>query len=429
MFVEIRRPSDNTLLKTLLTLSNANASYYWKQSAKYDLLAYKGQTIRIRFYATNDYSYTTDFIVDDLVIKVGAKTVPAATSFKINNGAATTVKATVTLNNKATNSPTHYMASESSTFVGATWQTYATAPTFILSPGAGTKTVYFKVQKNLEESLVMNDTIEALPPATSFKINNGAASTAKGTVTLNNKATNSPTHYMASESPTFVGATWQTYATAPKFNLSDGAGTKTVYFKVKNGFDQSAAASGTIVANGLPPVLSSFKINNGAASTGNGWVTLNNTSTNSPMYYMASEDSTFAGATWQTYATAPKFPLSLGSGEKKVYFKVKNIFGESGAEDDTISASGLPPVVTSFKINNGAASTVSSLVTLNNAGTNSPMYYKASEDPTFFLQLWQTYSTAPKFTLSAGAGTKTVYFKTRNIFGESTVESYSILLN
>jgi uncharacterized protein Usg len=234
---------------------------------------------------------------------------------------------------------------------------------------------------------------------------------------------------MASDASDFTGATWLPYATAPKFNLSNGAGTKTVYFKVKNSFGESAVMNDTISASGLAPVLNSFKINNNAASTANGTVTLNNTSTNSPMYYMASESPTFVLALWQPYSTAPKYPLGSNNGTKTVYFKVKNIFGESGVMNDTILASGLPPVVTSFKINNGAASTVSSLVTLNNAGTNSPMYYKASEDPTFFLQLWQTYSTAPKFTLSAGAGTKTVYFKTRNIFGESTVESYSILLN
>jgi hypothetical protein len=68
------------------------------------------------------------------------------------------------------------------------------------------------------------------------------------------------------------------------------------------------------------------------------------------------------------------------------------------------------------------------MVTLNNTGTNSPMYYMASESPTFVGGTWQTYSTAPKITLSAGSGTKTVYFKTMNIFGESYVVSDTIFL-
>jgi hypothetical protein len=52
---------------------------------------------------------------------------------------------------------------------------------------------------------------------------------------------------------------------------------------------------------------------------------------------MASEDAGFAGATWQIYSTAPSFTLSLGSGEKKVYFKVKNSVDESIEVSDTIN--------------------------------------------------------------------------------------------
>jgi hypothetical protein len=143
---------------------------------------------------------------------------------------------------------------------------------------------------------------------------------------------------------------------------------------------------------------------------------------------MASEDAGFVGAAWQTYSIAPKFALSDTAGEKRVYFKVKNGFDESPGVSDTIVANGLPPVVTSFRINAGAVSTVNALVTLNNTGTNSPMYYMASESPTFDGAVWQPYSTAPKITLIAESATKTVYFKTMNIFGESYVVSDTIFL-
>jgi len=74
----------------------------------------------------------------------------------------------------------------------------------------------------------------SLPTVTSFQIDNGAAETTSHTVTLNNTATGIPTHYMASESASFTGATWQTYAAAPPFTLSPGDGAKTVHFKVGN---------------------------------------------------------------------------------------------------------------------------------------------------------------------------------------------------
>jgi len=183
---------------------------------------------------------------------------------------------------------------------------------------------------------------------------------------------------------------------------------------------------------GTLPAVTSFAINNGAASTTSRSVTLNNACSGTPTQYMASESSSFSGASWQTYSTAPSFTLSSGNGTKTVYFKVKNATGESSASSDTIQlneSSGTVPSVTSFAINSGAASTTSRNVTLNNACSGTPTQYGASENADFSGATWQTYSTAPSFTLSAGNGTKTVYFIVRNATGQSTVVSDTIQLN
>ncbi|OGW40465.1 MAG: hypothetical protein A2Y97_04355 [Nitrospirae bacterium RBG_13_39_12] len=84
------------------------------------------------------------------------------------------------------------------------------------------------------------------------------------------------------------------------------------------------------------------------------------------------------------------------------------------------------PVVGSLAINNGSAYTTTSLVTLNNVSIGSPTHYMASEDKLFTGASWLTYSTAPTFTLSAGFGTKTIYFKVKNTDGESNVKSDSV---
>lgn len=85
---------------------------------------------------------------------------PTLTSFAINNGDPTTTSRTVVLNNTATNDPTHYVASENSNFSGAIWQLYSNAPSFTLSSGYGTKTVYLKVKNADGESNTRNDSIE-----------------------------------------------------------------------------------------------------------------------------------------------------------------------------------------------------------------------------------------------------------------------------
>jgi len=92
-----------------------------------------------------------------------------------------------------------------------------------------------------------------------------------------------------------------------------------------------------VVADDEPPsAISAFALNDGAASTTSRTVTLNNTCTESPTEYMACESSSFSGASWQPYATAPSFTLSAGNGTKTVYFKVRNAGGESSPASDTI---------------------------------------------------------------------------------------------
>jgi formylglycine-generating enzyme required for sulfatase activity len=76
------------------------------------------------------------------------------------------------------------------------------------------------------------------------------------------------------------------------------------------------------------------------------------------------------------------------------------------------------PSVDTFAIDGGAVSTADPVVTLDNTCSGVPMEYMASEAPDFSGATWQTWDTAPGFTLSTG-GTRTVYFKVRNAAGES----------
>jgi hypothetical protein len=66
MYVEVRSTS-GTLLGTLQTLSNRSTRNTWVQSTV-DVSAWKGQTVRIEFRATNDVSLPTAFFVDDVAL-------------------------------------------------------------------------------------------------------------------------------------------------------------------------------------------------------------------------------------------------------------------------------------------------------------------------------------------------------------------------
>ena len=87
------------------------------------------------------------------------------------------------------------------------------------------------------------------PSLTEFSINNGALETTSKTVNLDHEATHNPTQYKASESADFNDVlNWidYTYPSAPQFELSEGYGVKTVYFKVRNEFGESVIFSDEI---------------------------------------------------------------------------------------------------------------------------------------------------------------------------------------
>ena len=147
-----------------------------------------------------------------------------------------------------------------------------------------------------------------------------------------------------------------------------------------------------------PPTVESFLIDSGAGTTPSRTVTLNNTVSGFPAYYTASQSSTFYGAVWKPYSTAPPFTLSAANGPKTVYFKVKNAGGVSAKASASIVLAQLP-AVTSFRIDAGAVTTINQTVTLNNTATISPTQFMASEDPNFNGASWLPYSAAPKFTL------------------------------
>lgn len=85
------------------------------------------------------------------------------------------------------------------------------------------------------------------------------------------------------------------------------------------------------------PVVGSFIVHSGKDYATDTLVALDNVSMGNPSEYIASETVDFTGATWQSYAIAPSFTLTPGYGTKTVFFKVRNVEGESSVKKDTIA--------------------------------------------------------------------------------------------
>ena len=69
--------------------------------------------------------------------------------------------------------------------------------------------------------------------------------------------------------------------------------------------------------------------------------------------------------------------------------------------------------ISRFSINKGAGETNSREVKLNNTISGQPTHYRASESSDFSGAAWKVWSKAPDFQLSAGAGSKAIYFQVR----------------
>lgn len=92
-----------------------------------------------------------------------------------------------------------------------------------------------------------------------FTINSFADETNSRIVTLNNRCSGTPSHYIASIYPDFRDAWWQTYSASPAFKLNAGNEKKTAYFKVKYpGGAIAAVQSAQITLRELIPLPADF---------------------------------------------------------------------------------------------------------------------------------------------------------------------------
>lgn len=116
---------------------------------------------------SSGFIYTTGRVTGSCIVTASFKLLaPKISSFKVNNDAVETTIQSVSLNfSTATGSmPTGYRASERSDFVNASWKTFVAVPTFELSPGAGSKTVYLQLSDSSTGGVsnVMSDTINMM---------------------------------------------------------------------------------------------------------------------------------------------------------------------------------------------------------------------------------------------------------------------------
>ena len=173
----------------------------------------------------------------------------------------------------------------------------------------------------------------------------------------------------------------------------------------------------------IPPPSGSIVINSGDAFTHSTSVTLSLTYTapdSSVVGVRFSNDGVWDAEVWETPAATRAWTLTPGDGTKTVYYQIKNSGGMlSSTYSDTIVLDNAPPTG-SITINGGDASTYSRTVTLSltyadaTSGVDKVRY---SNDGVWNTEAWENPTASTSWTLTSGAGTKTVSFQVRDKTG------------
>ena len=262
------------------------------------------------------------------------------TNFTINSGNTQTSNDIVTLGFTYTGFPTYYMASESSTFVGAEWIAYTSNPSFTLSTGYGNKTIYVKLKNATTETSSLNDSIELIDTVTatlnSIVINNGDTNSSSNVFSVALNYVNTINKYKIGESSTSLGE-WITFTSSPiSYTSTATSGLVTLYVQVGNDTTESEIKNDSITII-QPVVLDSISLNNGVDSFEGLTVSVSFSigSGTATHYRLAETTELLSTATWLTTMPTTYTFSSLGS--KTLYGQVKNEVGESSVVNDTIT--------------------------------------------------------------------------------------------
>lgn len=365
----------------------------------------------------------------------------------------------------------------------------------------------------------------------SLTINSGATNTNNRVVSLGFTLSGIPTHYMVSESATFVDAVWVALANPFNFTLSTGEGTKTIYVRLKNNSVVSNSVSNTIFYAESQKYLVSFNEDNPVYDSVAPWnncdvaplttglvleglkdqyavvsgmnividdaydTIISSANLSDPLFYpylnsavrfnwrvtaLGSDNDKFefriTGCSPDKVYDVLMYSDLLYNGHANFYYvngvkqvyqnNVENkaaictynnvlcdvngdititvkpwkdtdwFFGDSWSVGgdlgliDVRSKSNIP-ILSSVDLNNGDTTTTSTLLSLNLSVTRIPSEYMVSENPSFTGAVWKPYySNIIPYTLgNKTIGVKTIYVKVKNSVGTSATVSDTITYN
>jgi len=356
----------------------------------------------------------------------------------------------VTLALSATGGPVEMNVAEGGDFLEANWEPYDENPyAFTLSANDGLKTVTAKFRDAAgNQSVTASDTamLDQQAPGGSVSIVEGEFVAAAG-VTLSLNAPTDVTRLCvygdvtSACTPGDLG-TWVGFSATRSITLSAGDGPKTVRVLFRDAAgNQSVELTAAITLDVAPPTDLALTITGDgpAGTTRSAGVTLAIAATDTASglaEMMLANDAAYTDAEWQSFSSGTAWTLTGNDGDKRVYVKVRDRAGNTAETSAQITLDRAVPTVDLLQINDGAAYTPSTLVSVDLQGTDN---LTADGDLAWCLANNPTFDGADcgtgldlvdrNFTLPGGDGEKIVYARIVDEAGHVVEASVSIVLD
>ena len=315
------------------------------------------------------------------------------------------------------------------------WETYASAKTWSLPPGDGSKIIYAEFRDQANNTLQISDAIllDTLGPTGVLTLADGAVFVSTQTVNLHSAvddANGVMSMQVSNDGNNYTD--WLSFTSDITWTLATGDGEKVVFGKYSDPIGNlSAVLSDTVILDTQPPV-GSLQINGGDvfANSQNVTLTLSASDLSSISAFQVSNDGV-SYSNWISYTTSAPWTLTASDGEKTVYVRYQDLIRHiSTAYTDTIILDTTAPAG-SITINNGALFTDSPAVMLAltaSDGLSGVSQMQFSDTGTTWSN-WEAFAPTKAWTLPANDGAKTVYVNFRDNDGNISTFTASITLD
>jgi hypothetical protein len=358
-------------------------------------------------------------------------TVPPSGSLVINDGGtyAGEPQVSLTVGWSGPVEVTKMYISNSPIFIVDDWMPYQNVVEWNLSDGDGQKRVYCIVCDRyglISSRIIVNVTLDTVPPTGSLKIDDGAQMTRNAQVRVAVAASDEygVEDMQLSNTAGFEGAEWMPFANEVAWDLTAGPGAKTVFLRVRDHAGHlSPVVSRSIVRiaeGGTGPLpVANMTVNEGSGFATERPVTIHITVDGGAAFWMMlSNDGEFTGCKWDNFRDSVSWNIPELDGKKTIYGRFATGEGRIFSARGEVILDTMPPEG-NVGINGGEPDALSASVRLDIGGKdlNGVSMMMVSNSPDFSGARWEPYCTQRNWTLTGGDGNKQVYVAFRDPAG------------